>query len=110
MHEKPQSAASKRVFPNVPVDTHEGRRVMFYDDLIRDRLVIINFMSIGHDANYPVARNLVEVQRLLGYRLGRDAFLYSVTVDPRRDTVAALRAFAAAAGAGPGWVFLTGPD
>jgi protein SCO1/2 len=110
MHQMPQPIAGKRIFPNVPVDTHEGRRVLFYDDLIRDKIVIVNFMSISHDAVYPVARNLAEVQRFLGRRLGRDVFLYSVTVDRERDTVGALRAFASASGARPGWLFVTGPD
>ena len=31
-------------FPNVELITHTGRRVRFYDDLIFDRTVLINFM------------------------------------------------------------------
>lgn len=31
-------------FPNLVLQTHEGKNVWFYDDLIRDKIVLINFM------------------------------------------------------------------
>jgi protein SCO1/2 len=31
-------------FPNTVLRTHEGRDVRFYDDLIKDKIVLINFM------------------------------------------------------------------
>jgi protein SCO1/2 len=31
-------------FPNVELQTHEGKTVRFYDDLIKGKLVAINFM------------------------------------------------------------------
>ena len=31
-------------FPNVVLKTHEGRNVRFYDDLLKDKIVLINFM------------------------------------------------------------------
>jgi protein SCO1/2 len=83
---------------------------MFYTDLIKDKIVLVGFMSIANDANYPVTRNLARVQRMLGDRLGREAHLYSITVDAARDTPAALRAFARRHGAGAGWLFLTGGE
>jgi cytochrome oxidase Cu insertion factor (SCO1/SenC/PrrC family) len=95
-------------FPNVVVTSHENRRALFYHDLIRGKTVMINFMSIAGDAGNPVTANLAEVQRLLGERLGREVFLYSITLDPERDTPRALAAFAARHGARPGWLFLTG--
>jgi protein SCO1 len=99
---------SARFFPNVALRTHTGDRVLFYDDLIRDKIVTINFMSIRGDAVYPVTSNLVKCQRLLGDRVGRDIFMYSVSVDPEHDTPERLRDFAAKHDVGPGWTFLTG--
>jgi len=29
--------------PNVPLLTHEGKRVMFYDDLVKNKAVSLNF-------------------------------------------------------------------
>ena len=31
--------------PNVPLRTHEGKTVRFYDDLIRGRIVTVNFIG-----------------------------------------------------------------
>ncbi len=31
-------------FPNVVLKTHEGRNVRLYDDLLKDKIVLINFM------------------------------------------------------------------
>jgi cytochrome oxidase Cu insertion factor (SCO1/SenC/PrrC family) len=64
----------------------------------------------------PVTRNLVRVQRLLGDRLGKDrigkdVFIYSFSLKPKEDNVAALKHYADMHKVGPGWLFLTGkPD
>jgi hypothetical protein len=45
---EPQNSIYRRVwqhrFPNVELVTHEGKTVHFYDDLIKGKLVAINFM------------------------------------------------------------------
>jgi len=49
------------------------------------------------------------VQRILGDRVGKDIFFYSISIDPTRDTPEVLKAYAEKFGAGgPGWLFLTG--
>ena len=53
---------------------------------------------------------LVQVQRLLGDRVGKDIFFYSISIDPKRDTPEVLKAYAEKFGVGPGWLFLTGKD
>jgi protein SCO1 len=95
-------------FPNVVVSTHEGQKALFYDDLLRGKLVMINCMSVTSEATYPVTENLVKVQQLLGDRVGRDVFLYSLTLEPASDTPPVLQAFAKRYGVKPGWLFLTG--
>lgn len=94
---------------NVPLTTHEGRRVRFYDDLVKDRKVAINFMyATCTGVCVPTTRHLVEAQKLLGGRVGRDIFFYSITLKPEADTPAVLAEYAARHGIGPGWQFLTG--
>src|SRR5262249_12783063 len=51
---------------------------------------------------------LVQLTRLLGDRVGRDIFFYSISIDPARDTPEALKTYAQKFGVGPGWLFLTG--
>ncbi len=94
--------------PNPVVITHQGARAWFYDDLVAGRTVVLHCMSIATEPRYRTAESLARVQPLLAGRLGRDVFFYSLTVDPERDTVNALRDFASRLGAGPGWSFLTG--
>ncbi|MCA1632284.1 MAG: SCO family protein [Acidobacteria bacterium] len=104
---RPDAGPYADYFPNVVVNTHDGRKALFYQDLLRGRAVLINCMSIKNEKLYPVTANLVKVQRLLGERLGRDVFMYSLSVDPENDTPRALRAFAEKHGVGAGWLFLS---
>jgi protein SCO1/2 len=95
--------------PNLPLVTHEGESVRFYDDLVKDRKVVLTFISTGVlPDSTKVAENLAAVQRFFGTRVGSDIFLYSITRTPERDTPSVLRDWAARHGAGPGWTFLTG--
>ena len=69
----------------------------------------INFMFATCRAACPVStQHLVEVQRALGARAGRDVTLLSISLDPAHDTPEVLRGYAEAHGVGPGWTFLTG--
>ncbi len=95
--------------PNVLLHTQDGKPVRFYDDLVQDRIVLINFMfTTCAGICPPMTANLVTVQILLGDRVGRDIFMLSVSLDPGRDTPAVLKAYAERHGVKPGWTFLTG--
>jgi protein SCO1 len=99
----------RRRFANVTLRTHEGRVVRFYDDLLKDKTVVIQFLYTQCTLRCPkTTATLREMQRLLGGRVGGDIFMYSITVDPEHDTPAALRAYARETGATAGWLFLTG--
>jgi protein SCO1 len=103
----PRRGANATYLPNVVVVTHEGRRALFYNDLLLGKTVLVNFFSIAGEPATGVTANLARVQPHLGERLGRDVFFYSITTDPERDTPAALADFARRHGARPGWLFLT---
>jgi protein SCO1/2 len=99
----------ERFFPNVTLTTHEGRKVKFYDDLLKDKVVTLNFMYARCTGVCPgITSNLVRVQKLLGERAGRDVFMYSFTLRPEQDTPRKLWEYARMHKAGPGWLFLTG--
>jgi protein SCO1 len=96
-------------FPNVELTTHEGRHVRFFDDLIHDKVVVINFIFTSCTNACPLeTARLVNLQRVLGDRVGRDVFMYSISIDPDNDSVERLAAYAAQFGVGPGWSFLRG--
>jgi len=95
--------------PNVPLLTHEGKRVMFYDDLIKNKAVSLNFFFAKCDEICPmVTANLAKVQTLLGADVGTKIFMYSLTLKPEEDDVAAIRQYREMFHAKPGWTFLTG--
>jgi protein SCO1 len=105
----PRERLAERSFPNVTLTTHEGKKVKFYDDLLKDKIVIINFMYVKCEGICPgTTANLVKVQKLLGDRVGKDIFMYSITLKPEEDTPQTLAAYAKAYKVGPGWKFLTG--
>lgn len=98
-------------FPNVRLITHEGRAVRFYDDLLKGKAVVINLVYTHCEDACPLeTARLEQVQRLLGGRVGKDLHFYSISIDPKRDTPAVLKAYAEKFRAGPGWLFLTGDE
>jgi protein SCO1/2 len=101
-----------RYFPDVSLTDQNGTTVRFYEDLIKDKIVVLNFFyATCEGICVPITSNLAKVQAALGGRVGRDIFMYSFSLKPQLDTPAVLREYAARFHAGPGWQFLTGrPD
>ena len=109
----PATTTSRRgpdnTIPNVPLTTHTGKAVRFYDDLVRDKVIVINMMYANCNNTCPPATyNLVQVQRMLGERVGRDIFMYSLTLKPEQDSPQELAHYAKQHHVLPGWLFLTG--
>jgi len=111
-----QESARKRLqelhLPNLALISHEGKRMMFYDDLVKDKIVTLNFFFANCDETCPlVMANLAQVQKLMGDQVGRDIHMYSFTLKPDEDTVAVIHDYRKKLGAGPGWSFFTAkPD
>ena len=81
-------------FPNVPLINEEGETVYFFDDLIKDKIVAINFIYTHCAETCPLeTAQLVRVQKIIGDRLGKDVFFYSISVDPENDTPAVLKEY-----------------
>jgi protein SCO1/2 len=98
-------------FPNVELTTQDGKKVRFYDDLIKGKIVALELIYTTCKYNCPLeTARLVQVQKLLGDRMGKDIFFYSITIDPEHDTPAVLKEYAGKYHVGPGWLFLTGKE
>jgi protein SCO1/2 len=108
-----REAIRKRYLPDVVVQTHEGKAALFYEDLVKDKIVVFNFMYLNCEDSCPTTlHTLMDVHTLLRPRIGQDIFMYSITLDPERDSVAALKKEARSHGVRPGWLFLraSAPD
>jgi protein SCO1/2 len=93
----------------VELITQDEKKVRFYDDLIKGKVVAIELMYTTCKYNCPLeTARLVQLQKLLGDRMGKDVFFYSITIEPEIDTPKVLKAYAAKYHIGPGWTFLTG--
>jgi protein SCO1/2 len=96
-------------FTNLPVRTQSGQTVRFYDDLLKDRIVVLNsFFASCKEVCSPMTHNLAKVQQQLGEQAARDVHIVSVTVDPKNDTPDVLKAYASRHTVRPGWTFVTG--
>src|SRR5258708_9140824 len=110
------SAARRRIqeqhFPNLPLLTHEGKKVRFYDDLIKNRIVTLNFFyATCSDVCPTVTANLAKVQKVLGDTVGREVFMYSFTLKPEEYTAETIHHYRIMFAPRPGCTFLTGkPD
>ena len=104
-----QSRWGANYFPNVTLINQDGKQVRFYDDLLKGKIVAI-YLFYTHcvDACPLETARMIQVQKMLGDRVGKDIFFYALSIDPKRDTPEVLKAYAARFHAGPGWLFLTG--
>jgi protein SCO1/2 len=95
--------------PNAELLDQDGKTVRFYQDCVKGKIVLINFMYTKCRGKCPlVSRNLLKVQELLGDRLGKDFQFYSITISPEEDTPEVLKAYMESHEVRPGWTFLTG--
>jgi protein SCO1/2 len=107
--EKPASAKMKIAFPDLELLDQEGRAVHFYSDLIKGRVVAINFIfTTCTTICPPMGATFSKVQTLLEKKLGKDFFLISVSVDPLTDTPERLKAWSAKFDRKEGWTLVTG--
>jgi protein SCO1/2 len=101
--------AGAKSYPNVPLINQDGETLRFYDDVIKGKVVTINFMFTSCVDSCPLeTAKLLEVQKRLGEHVGKNVYMYSISVDPDRDTPQALKAYMKKFKVGPGWQFLTG--
>ena len=99
----------KEYFPEVSLVSQDGKTLRFYDDLINNKVFVINFLyTTCRDICPLTASRLAELQEKLGDSVGRDIFFYSISIDPETDTPERLKQYAQTFRAGPGWLFLTG--
>jgi protein SCO1 len=96
-------------FPNVELTNQDGKTLRFYDDLLKGKIVVLDLIYTNCQYACPLeTARLAQVQRILGDRVGKDIFFYSISIDPQRDTPKQLKEYAEKFHAGPSWQFLTG--
>ncbi len=93
---------------DVNVITQADRSVRFYSDLVKGRLVAVNFVFTDCGTVCPLmGLRYAQLQNLLG-ALASDVSLLSISIDPLTDTPARLAQWSQKFGAKPGWTLVTG--
>ena len=94
--------------PDVVVQDQNGKSLNFYTDLVKGKVVAVNFVFTTCTAICP---SLTATFRRVQQQLAEQkipAQLISISVDPTVDTPERLQEFAAKFKAEPGWTFVTG--
>jgi len=109
----PAAGAARVVLRGNPLLDASGRRVRLAQDVIGERIAVVNFIYTNCTTVCPVtSATFQQLQDRLGAALGKDVVLVSISVDPLRDTPVRLHEYSGRYQARAGWTWLTGakPD
>jgi protein SCO1/2 len=106
---KQDKRPARDAIAGVSLVDQDGKQIDFYDDLLKGRVVAINFIYTTCAAICPMQGNqFARLQEKLGERLGKDVLLISISADPEADSPEKLKAWLSHFGAKEGWTFVTG--
>ncbi len=107
--DKSQEQSQKLAIPDVEVLTQDGQKRKFYTDMVKGKIVLVNFIYTSCKAMCPLSGdNFARLQTLLGPRLGKDVYLLSITTDPETDSPLKLKTWSERFKPKAGWDFITG--
>lgn len=104
-----REAKQRQYFTDTPLLAHDGRTLRFYSDVLKDRIVLVNFVFTECGEACPlITQKLIQTRAILGAQ-AREVRFASISIDPERDTPQTLTAFAKKQGAvDPEWLWFTG--
>src|SRR5262249_18439423 len=53
-HLSDREVMRRHFFPNVPLTTHKGKKVRFYDDVLKGKIIVLNLMYADCTAYCPI--------------------------------------------------------
>ena len=106
---RPPPEMQRLALPDVEILNQDGQPLKFYTNLVKGKLVIINFIYTSCTDICPLlGDNFAKLQGLLGDRLGKDVYLLSISTDPETDSPAKLKAWGERLKPKTGWTLVTG--
>ena len=102
-------AAAREYFTDTVLINQYGEEVRFFSDVLKDQVVAINFIFTNCQGACPIITEKLKAARsAVGDELGTSIRFISISIDPARDTPAAMKKFQEQHRADGDWVFLTG--
>lgn len=105
-----REAKARAYFTDTVLQTQSERKVQFYSDVLKDKVVLVNFVFTQCGEACPlIMATLLQVKKELGEAFGRDLRFVSISIDPQHDRPQDLVKFARKLDAvHPEWLFVTG--
>jgi cytochrome oxidase Cu insertion factor (SCO1/SenC/PrrC family) len=105
-----EEAKAREWFTDTVLVTQEGKPVRFYTDVLRDKVVVIDFIFTRCVGACPIlTQKMNALRRDVGDLFGSQVRFVSISIDPEFDTPQELAHFARKhAAEHPEWIFLTG--
>jgi cytochrome oxidase Cu insertion factor (SCO1/SenC/PrrC family) len=102
-------AAARAYFTDTILVNQDSQEVRFFSDVLKGQVVAINFIFTSCLGACPMITEKMKMARnILGEELGNSIRFISISIDPARDTPAAMKEFKETHRADGNWVFLTG--
>jgi protein SCO1/2 len=97
-------------FTDTEVIDQNGKKMRFYSDVLKGRVVLISFIFTNCEYACPMqAQKLKQVRAAMVPAIKDDVWFVTLSVDPERDTPEAMKKFAERQGVDESrWIFLTG--
>ncbi len=95
--------------PDMTLLDQDGKKLRFKSDVIGNRIVAMTFTYTTCTTICPVLDGIfIQLQDLIGKRLGKDIGLITMSIDPATDIPPRMKQYAKRLNAKPGWLFMTG--
>jgi cytochrome oxidase Cu insertion factor (SCO1/SenC/PrrC family) len=102
-------AAAREYFTDTVLINQDGEEVLFFSDVLKDQVVVINFIFTNCGGACPMITEKLRMAReSLDEEQANALRFVSISIDPERDSPAAMREFQQTHRATGNWVFLTG--
>jgi len=110
---KDQAAEEERArnyFTDTEVIDQNGKKLRFYSDVLKGRVVLISFIFTNCEFACPMqAQKLKQARAMMVPSIKDEVWYVTLSVDPERDTPEAMKKFAERQGVDESrWIFLTG--
>jgi cytochrome oxidase Cu insertion factor (SCO1/SenC/PrrC family) len=104
-----REAKARGYFTDTLLQAQDGRSLRFYSDVLKDQVVLVNFVFTECGDSCPlITHKLLQARQSLGPQ-ARQVRYVSITIDPERETPQTMAAFARKHGAvDPQWLWLSG--
>lgn len=110
MNDPAAEEKARNYFTDLEVVDQNGKKMRFYSDVLKGRVVLISFIFTNCEFACPMqAQKLKQARSMMVPAIKDDVWFVSISVDPERDTPEAMKKFAERQGVDESrWIFLTG--